>query len=102
MDSTSRKKGFSLYGATGVPNLHEGKGLAHENKYRSIIKFFRIISASSLKPEDKVTHGIYTLFKDSVRQQFVQKNGKIVGVINLNVIFNELLEVAGPECHINW
>ena len=76
--------------------------LIKQEAHKSVKDIMTSISASSLKPEDKVTHGIYTLFKDSVRQQFVQNNGKIVGVINLNVIFNELLEVAGPECHINW
>ncbi len=76
--------------------------LIKQEAHKNIRDIMSPIEKSSLKAEDKVTHGIYTLFKDQVRQQFVQSEGKIVGVVNLNVIFRELLEVAGPECHINW
>ena len=76
--------------------------LIKQEAHKSVRDIMTPIEKSSLKSEDKVTHGIYTLFKDKVRQQFVQSEGKIVGVVNLNVIFNQLLEVAGPECHINW
>lgn len=76
--------------------------LIKQEAHKSVRDIMTPIEKSSLKPEDKLTHGIYTLFKDKVRQQFVQSEGKIVGVVNLNVIFNQLLEVAGPECHINW
>jgi len=76
--------------------------LIKQEAHKNVRDIMSPIEKSSLKAEDKVTHGIYTLFKDKVRQQFVQSEGKIVGVINLNVIFIELLEVASPECHINW
>ncbi len=76
--------------------------LIKQEAHKNVRDIMSPIEKSSLKAEDKVTHGIYTLFKDKVRQQFVQHEGKIVGVINLNVIFIELLEVASPECHINW
>ena len=76
--------------------------LIKQEAHKNVRDIMTPIEKSSLSPEDKVTHGIYTLFKDNVRQQFVQKDGKIVGVVNLNVIFTELLEVASPECHINW
>jgi predicted transcriptional regulator len=76
--------------------------LIKQEAHKNVRDIMSPIEKSSLKAEDKVTHGIYTLFKDKVRQQFVQDAGKIVGVINLNVIFIELLEVASPECHINW
>lgn len=76
--------------------------LIKQEAHKNVKDVMTPIEKSSLKAEDKVTHGIYTLFKDNVRQQFVQSEGKIVGVVNLNIIFRELLEVAGPECHINW
>ncbi len=76
--------------------------LIKQEAHKNVRDIMTPIEKSSLNPEDKITHGVYTLFKDKVRQQFVQKDGKIVGVVNLNVIFNELLEVASPECHINW
>ena len=76
--------------------------LIKQEAHKNVKDIMSPIQKSSLKAEDKVTEGIYTLFKDNVRQQFVQSEGKIVGVINLNAIFRELLEVAGPECHINW
>jgi len=77
-------------------------GLIKQEAHKKVKDVMSTIPESSLKAEDKVTHGIYTLIKDNVRQQFVRSEGKIVGVVNLNVIFNELLEVASPECHINW
>jgi len=50
----------------------------------------------------KINQAIYVMFKEDVRQQLVHREGKIVGVINLNTIFSELLEVVGPECDITW
>lgn len=76
--------------------------LIKQEAHKNVKDVMSTIPELNLKAEDKVTHGIYTLFKDNVRQQFVQREGKIVGVVNLNVIFTELLEVASPECHINW
>ncbi|MCG6879863.1 MAG: CBS domain-containing protein [Deltaproteobacteria bacterium] len=76
--------------------------LIKQEAHKKVRDIMSPIEKSSLKADDKLTHGIYTLFKDNVRQQFVQDEEKIVGVVNLNVIFTELLEVAGPECHINW
>jgi hypothetical protein len=42
------------------------------------------------------------LFKDGVRQQLVVRDGEIVGVVNLMVVLNELLETVGPECGVTW
>ena len=55
-----------------------------------------------LKEDEPVNLAIYILFKNGVRQQLVEKDGKIVGVVNLIVLVNEFLEVASPECHIQW
>ena len=76
--------------------------LIKQEAHKNVKDLMSPIEKSSLKAEDKVNEAIYTLFKDNVRQQFVQHEGKIVGVVNLNIIFRELLKVAGPECHINW
>ena len=55
-----------------------------------------------LKEDDKMNLSIYMLFKEGVRQQLVERDGKIVGVINLMVLFNEFMETVGPECYVEW
>jgi len=55
-----------------------------------------------LREDDPMNQSIFVLFKDGVRQQLVERNGEIVGVINLMVVLAELLETVGPECHVNW
>jgi CBS domain-containing protein len=55
-----------------------------------------------LKEEDTLNQAIYLMFKENVRQPLVVRKGEIVGVINLMRMFSELLEVAGPECHVHW
>ena len=55
-----------------------------------------------LREDDLMNHAIFVLFKDGVRQQLVERDGKIVGVINLMVILTELLETVSPECGVNW
>ena len=55
-----------------------------------------------LKEDDKMNLSIYVLFKEGVRQQLVERDGKIVGVINLMVLFNEFMETVGPECYVEW
>jgi CBS domain-containing protein len=55
-----------------------------------------------LKEEDTLNQAVYLMFKESVRQPLVVRNDHVVGVINLMRVFSELLEVAGPECHVHW
>jgi CBS domain-containing protein len=55
-----------------------------------------------LKEEDTINQAIYLMFKENVRQPLVVRKGEIVGVINLMRVFSELLEVAGPECYVDW
>jgi len=55
-----------------------------------------------LKEDDLMNHAVFVLFKDGVRQQLVERDGKIVGVVNLYVVLTELMEAVGPECHVNW
>ncbi|MDY6953658.1 MAG: CBS domain-containing protein [Thermodesulfobacteriota bacterium] len=55
-----------------------------------------------LKEDDPMNLAIYILFKKGVRQQLVERDGKVVGVINLMVLLNEFLETVGPECYVEW
>ncbi len=55
-----------------------------------------------LQEDDPMNLAIYVLFKEGVRQQLVERDGKIVGVINLMVLLNEFLETVGPECYVEW
>ena len=55
-----------------------------------------------LGEDDQMNLAIYVLFKEGVRQQLVERDGKIVGVINLMVLLNEFLETVGPECYVDW
>ncbi|MDY6986843.1 MAG: CBS domain-containing protein [Thermodesulfobacteriota bacterium] len=55
-----------------------------------------------LKEDDQMNLAIYILFKEGVRQQLVERDGQIVGVINLMVLLNEFLETVGPECYVEW
>ncbi len=55
-----------------------------------------------LKEDDTLNQAIYLMFKENVREPLVVRNEEIVGVINLMRVFSELLEVAGPECHVHW
>ncbi|MFP4088557.1 MAG: CBS domain-containing protein [Desulfobacteraceae bacterium] len=60
------------------------------------------VKKSVIQEEDRINQAIYAMFKEQVRQQVIYRGNKAVGVINLNVIFSELLSIAGPECGINW
>jgi CBS-domain-containing membrane protein len=73
------------------------KQVAHK-KVKDIMAPTRAV----LQEDDKMNHAIFVLFKEGVRQQLVERDGKVVGVINLMVVLTELLEAAGPECHVNW
>lgn len=55
-----------------------------------------------LQEDDPMNLAIYILFKEGVRQQLVERDGKIVGVMNLMVLLNEFLETVGPECYVEW
>jgi CBS-domain-containing membrane protein len=55
-----------------------------------------------LKEEDTINQAIYLMFKESVRQPIVVRKGEMVGVVDLMRVFSELLEIAGPECYVQW
>jgi CBS domain-containing protein len=55
-----------------------------------------------LKEEDTVNQAIFLMFRENVRQPLVVRKETVVGVIDLMRVFSELLEIAGPECYVNW
>ena len=55
-----------------------------------------------LTEEDTINHAIYIMFKEGVRQPLVVKDGEVIGVVTLKAIFDEMIELLGPECGINW
>ncbi|MFO7986903.1 MAG: hypothetical protein R6U38_13670 [Desulfatiglandaceae bacterium] len=60
------------------------------------------VKKSVIREDDRINQAVYVMFKEQIRQQIIYRGNKAVGVINLNVIFSELLAIAGPECGINW
>ena len=55
-----------------------------------------------LREDDSINHAIYIMFKEGVRQPLVVRDGKLIGVVTLKAIFDELIEIIGPECGVNW
>ena len=55
-----------------------------------------------LKEEDTVNQAIYLMFRENARQPLVLRKDRVVGVLDLMRVFSELLEIAGPECDVNW
>lgn len=55
-----------------------------------------------LEENDSINSAVFIMFKENIRQPLVVKEGKITGVVDLMVIFSELLEIAGPECYVNF
>lgn len=76
--------------------------LVKQEAHKLVRDVMNPVIESVLIEEDKLNQAIYVMFKEDVRQQLVHREGKIVGVVNLNAIFSELLEVIGPECDITW
>lgn len=55
-----------------------------------------------LEESDSINSAVFIMFKENIRQPLVVKDGKITGVVDLMLIFSELLEIAGPECHVSF
>ena len=53
-----------------------------------------------LKEGDTVNHAIYIMFKENIRQPLVVRENEVIGVVNFMAVFEELLEILGPECNI--
>jgi CBS domain-containing protein len=76
--------------------------LVKQEAHKKIRDIMKPAQKSVLQEDDRINQAIYVIFKEDVHQQLIHRDGKIVGVVNLNVIFAELLETVGPECHIYW
>lgn len=78
------------------------KELVKQEAHKKIRDIMKPVQKSVLREEDRINQAIYVIFKEEVRQQLVYRDEEVVGVVNLNVLFAELLETVSPECHIHW
>lgn len=53
-----------------------------------------------LEEDDTINKALYVMFKEKVRQPLVTRKGEIVAVLTFISVFDELLEIVGPECHV--
>jgi uncharacterized protein YcfL len=51
-----------------------------------------------LKEDDTINTAIYNMFKLNVRELLVTHDTMVTGVLNFTNIFDELMEIVGPEC----
>jgi CBS domain-containing protein len=51
-----------------------------------------------LEENDSINKAVYLMFKENIRQPLVLRDGKIVGVVTLMCVFEELLTLAGDQC----
>ena len=68
--------------------------LVREELRKKVKDVMKPIVPSVLMEEDSINQAIYVIFKEDVRQQFIHRDGKPVGVVNLITIFTELLELG--------
>lgn len=78
------------------------KDLVKQEAHKKIRDIMKPVQKSVLRENDRINQALYVIFKEEVRQQLVYRDEAVVGVVNLNVLFAELLETVSPECHINW
>lgn len=78
------------------------KDLVAQEAHKKIRDIMKPVQKSVLHENDRINEAIYAIFKEEVRQQVIYRDDKVVGVVNLNVLFAELLETVSPECHIHW
>jgi len=78
------------------------KDLVAQEAHKKIRDIMKPVQKSVLHEDARINEAIYVIFKEEVRQQVIYRDDKVVGVVNLNVLFAELLETVGPECHIHW
>ncbi len=76
--------------------------LVKQEAHKKIQDIMKPVEKSVLHEDDRINQAIYVIFKEDIRQQLVYRGEEVVGVVNLNVLFAELLETVGPECHIYW
>lgn len=51
-----------------------------------------------LKEDDSINWALYSMFKIQVRELLVMREKNVVGVLNFTKIFEELMEIIGPDC----
>ncbi|MCD6306380.1 MAG: hypothetical protein J7M32_08845 [Deltaproteobacteria bacterium] len=76
--------------------------LVKQESRKKIREIMTPVHKSVLQEDDLINQAIYVIFKEDVRQQVIYREEKAVGVINLNVLFAELLDTVGPKCQIFW
>jgi CBS domain-containing protein len=79
----------------GTPFLELVRQVAHKG-VREIMSPVKPL----LDENDTINKALYVMFKENVRQPLVTRNGEISGVITFIYIFDELLEIVGPECDV--
>ncbi|RLB38089.1 MAG: hypothetical protein DRH20_06480 [Deltaproteobacteria bacterium] len=55
-----------------------------------------------LAEDDTINQAIYVMFKEGIRQPLVSRKDRIVGVVDFNHIFEELIRIVGPDCGVRW
>jgi len=68
--------------------------LIRQELRKTVKDVMKPVVPSVLREDDSINQAIYVIFKEDVRQQFIYRNGKPVGVVNLITIFSELLKIA--------
>ena len=66
--------------------------LVKQESHKLVGDIMKPIRKSVLRLDDKMTEAIYVMFKEDVRQQIIYEKEKIVGVVNLNVLFSQILD----------
>ena len=80
--------------------LHSTFGELIQQESRKKVKDIMSPAYPLLTEEDTINKAIYIMFKENIRQPMVTRDGKVVGVVRLLEIFEELLEVLGDECFL--
>jgi hypothetical protein len=71
--------------------------LVHQEAQKSIRECMAPAHAV-LKEDDTLNWAIYNMFKLNVRELLVCRDTVVTGVLNFTNIFDELMEIVGPEC----
>ncbi len=66
--------------------------LVKQESHKMVGDIMKPIRKSVLQLDDKMTEAIYVMFKEDVRQQIIHEKEEIVGVVNLNVLFSQILD----------
>jgi CBS domain-containing protein len=78
--------------------LHSTFGELIQQESRKKVKDVMSPVHPLLVEDDSINKAICVMFSEETRQPLVTRDGKIVGVVRLLEIFDELLEILGDEC----